>query len=57
MARAKNTKYAFAVYQGIVREVYAIAQWMPAGSTLYVSRPPEQTNTFVSKAQAIRSST
>jgi uncharacterized protein len=32
-------KYAFAVFEGIVREVYEITQWLPAGST-FNSRDP-----------------
>ncbi len=29
----KQVKLALAVFEGVVREVYAIAQWLPAGST------------------------
>lgn len=36
----ERAKYAFAVFEGIVREVYEIKQWLPAGSTLY-TRPAE----------------
>lgn len=32
---ARKAKYALAVHNGIVREVYLIAQWLPAGSTMY----------------------
>jgi hypothetical protein len=32
-------KYAFAVFEGIVREVYEITEWLPAGST-FRSRDP-----------------
>jgi len=32
--RRKAAKYAFAVYAGNVREVYSIAAWVPAGSTM-----------------------
>ncbi|GAA3650057.1 LEM-3-like GIY-YIG domain-containing protein [Asaccharospora irregularis] len=31
--RAKTMKYAFAVYYGLVVEVYSIATWFPAGTT------------------------
>lgn len=31
--RAKKAKYAFAVYQGVVQEVYEILDWHKAGST------------------------
>ncbi|MDN3676290.1 hypothetical protein QWY90_03080 [Flavobacterium paronense] len=31
--RAKKAKYAFAVYQGVVQEVYEILDWYKAGST------------------------
>ena len=33
-----QARYAFAIFEGIVREVYEIRQWLPAGSTLY-TRP------------------
>ncbi len=36
--REKAT-YAFAVYEGIVREVYAIRQWFPAGATFSLRNP------------------
>lgn len=31
--RREQAKFAFAVFEGVVREVYAIARWLPAGST------------------------
>lgn len=31
--RAKQADYVLAVYQGIVREVYQVADWFPGGST------------------------
>lgn len=36
--RAEKAKFAFAVYHGIVREVYEIATWLSAGSTHYHTR-------------------
>ncbi|MSR09835.1 MAG: hypothetical protein EXR82_10015 [Gammaproteobacteria bacterium] len=36
--RASNAKYALAVFEGVVREVYEISQWVPAGSTKYKTR-------------------
>ena len=33
--RRKKAEYAFAVFRGIIREVYSIDRWVPAGSTLY----------------------
>ncbi|WP_167043546.1 hypothetical protein [Salinibacterium sp. ZJ454] len=33
---ARNTRYALAVFGGTVREVYEIAAWLPADSTMYV---------------------
>jgi len=33
-----QAEYAFAVDQGVIREVYKIAQWLPAGSTAYFTR-------------------
>ena len=34
--RRKKAKYAFAVFHGVVREIYCITQWLPAGSTFNV---------------------
>jgi hypothetical protein len=39
--RAQGARYAFAVYRGVVREVYLIAHWLPAGSTQYFHRSHE----------------
>lgn len=36
-----ETQYAFAVFDGVVREVYEIAQWFPAGTTAYFTREVE----------------
>jgi hypothetical protein len=36
--RREQAKYAFAVYRGIVREVYRINQWYPAGTLKYETR-------------------
>jgi hypothetical protein len=36
--RRDNAKYAMAVYQGVVREVYRIDGWYPAGTTHYPTR-------------------
>lgn len=38
LARAKNVEYAFAVYRGVVREVYETASWFPGGTTEYFDR-------------------
>jgi len=37
--RREKAKYAFAVYRGIVREVYRIKEWFRAGSTFSVRDP------------------
>ena len=34
--RAKNAKYAFAVYNGIIQEVYEIKTWLKAGESMSV---------------------
>ena len=34
MARAKKASYAFAVFDGIIKEVYSIIKWYRAGETL-----------------------
>jgi hypothetical protein len=39
--RRDGARYAFAVYQGIVRQVYEIHSWHPAGTTPYSTRTPE----------------
>ena len=38
-ANGKNAQYAMAVYEGIVREVYKINQWLPSGSTFSTRHP------------------
>jgi hypothetical protein len=37
--RREKAKYAFAVFNGVIREAYEIAQWLPAGSTLSTRDP------------------
>jgi hypothetical protein len=37
-SRRDKAQYAMAVYQGIVREVYRIDQWFPAGTLTYATR-------------------
>ena len=39
--RRYKAQYAMAVYQGIVREVYRIDRWIPAGYSEYTTRKPE----------------
>jgi len=39
--RRDGARYALAVFNGVVREVYAIGEWHPAGSTEYTTRPYE----------------
>jgi hypothetical protein len=41
--RAENARFAFAVYRGVVKEVYEINQWHQELSTEYKSRQPKQT--------------
>lgn len=36
--RREGGKYAFAVFEGVVREVYAIDGWHPAGTLEYETR-------------------
>lgn len=40
--RRYKAKYAMAVYQGIVREVYEITRWVPAGYSEYTTRKSEE---------------
>lgn len=35
-------EYAFSVYQGIVREVYKINQWLPSGTLEYTYRDRQE---------------
>lgn len=37
--RRHRARYGFAVFQGVVREVYEIQSWHPAGTTPYNTRP------------------
>jgi len=39
--KRERVSYASAVAQGLVREVFAVMQWHPAGSTPYRTRPRE----------------
>jgi uncharacterized protein len=39
-SRRDKAEYAMAVYQGIVREVYSIKAWYPAGTLVYETREP-----------------
>jgi hypothetical protein len=40
-SRRSNVVFAFAVADGIVREVYEILSWHPAGTTPYKTRPTQ----------------
>jgi hypothetical protein len=40
--RRENAQYAMAVYQGIVREVYRISKWYPAGTLEYKYRDQQE---------------
>jgi uncharacterized protein len=37
--KRERAKYAFAVFEGIVREVYQITKWLPGGSTFNIRHP------------------
>jgi hypothetical protein len=39
--RREQVEIALAVFDGIVREIFVIDQWRPAGSTTYETRPRE----------------
>jgi len=39
--RREGAKYACAVFEGVVKEVYAPVAWFPAGTTAYRTRLPE----------------
>jgi len=44
-SKRERAKYAFSVYDGIVKEVYEIRQWLPAGSTFSTRKdkpPPDR---------------
>ena len=38
-SRREQVEIALAVFDGIVREVFRVDQWHPAGSTTYTTRP------------------
>jgi uncharacterized protein len=40
--RREGAGYACAVFRGVVREVYCVEGWSPAGSTRYFTRPAEE---------------
>ena len=37
-SRREEIDYAFCIYQGIIREVYKIRRWLPAGTLQYKTR-------------------
>ncbi len=37
-SKREEAEYAFSVFEGVVREVYTISQWLPAGSTFNLRR-------------------
>jgi hypothetical protein len=41
--RAERARFAFAVYQGVIKEVYEINQWHQECSTEYKNRQPSPT--------------
>ena len=41
-ARCRGAKYALAVFEGVVREVYEIDEWHEAGTTPYTTRDAEE---------------
>ena len=43
--RCERAKYAFAVFEGVVREVYEIQSWHPAATTPYATRDASQLTT------------
>lgn len=51
--RAKNAKYGFAVYQGVIQEVYEIHAWHNAGTT-ESTRKPNDTSELNSTESLIR---
>ena len=42
--RREKVDYALAVFRGIVREVYAVQEWHPAGTTPYVTDIHDRVN-------------
>lgn len=42
--RREGVRYAFAIFRGVVREVYCVDGWFPAGSTAYFTRSAEEVN-------------
>ena len=58
-ARSEKAQYAFAVFEGVVREVYEIESWHVAATTSYVTRDASQLQAdgrreFVGHVAAIR---
>jgi hypothetical protein len=43
--RSQNARYAFAVFEGVVREVYTIESWHSAATTVYFTRDATQLRT------------
>lgn len=49
--RAEKAQYAFAVFQGVIKEVYEIEQWHPELSTRYKWRQFELSNSKQTKTR------
>lgn len=41
--RRDQARFAMAVFGGVIKEVYQIDSWHPAGTTPYTTRPPTDT--------------
>jgi hypothetical protein len=46
LQRASKAKYALAIFEGIVCEVYRIGKWVAAGSTRYLTRPKREVKRY-----------
>ncbi len=58
--RRERAQYALTVHEGIVREVYTIERWQPAGTAAYATRPEPEVpgaggSSAVAAPDAIRS--
>ena len=42
LVRAKNVKYAFAIFDGIIQEVYEVHNWYEAGTTESSRKPTDK---------------
>ena len=50
-SESHNAKFAYATFNGVVKDVYIIHSWVPAGTQAYFTRPDIKSSERIKKAQ------